>query len=62
MFAIRPEELELAKRTHLNNITKSNSVMIGDGLGTSSPGKGLGVLSAIMNSKTIVSTDSSSSC
>ena len=28
MFAIRLEELE--KRTHLNNITKSNSVMIGD--------------------------------
>ena len=43
MFAISLEELE--KRTHLNNITKSNSVMIEDERRTGgSEEKGLGLL------------------
>ena len=46
MFAISLEELEA--RTHLNNITKSNSVMIGDERRTGGSGeKGLGLLSTL---------------
>ena len=46
MFAISLEELEA--RTHLNNITKSNSVMIGDERRTGgSEDKGLGLLSTL---------------
>ena len=46
VFAIRLEKLEA--RTHLNNITKSNSVMIGEGMSTSGTHKGLGVMKYIL--------------
>ena len=46
VFAIRLEELEA--RTYLNNITKSNSVMIGDGVSTRGTQKGLGVVKYIL--------------
>ena len=45
VFAIRLEELEA--RTYLNNITKSNSVMIEEGTSTGSTQKGLGVIKYI---------------
>ena len=46
VFAIRLEELEA--RTYLNNITKSNSVMIGNGMSTGATLKGLGVIKYIL--------------
>ena len=46
VFAIRLEELEA--RTHLNNITKSNSVMIEEGMSTGATLKGLGVIKYIL--------------